>query len=203
MHLKILLPFRVFADVQNVSHAVIETSAGSYGLLPQRLDCVAALVPGIFEYETENDGVKYIAVDDGVMVKAGAEVLVSVRNAVGGVDLGKLSELVKHEFQQQDEAESNVRSVTLKLESGFIYSFDKFRNTVKMEPVKNRNNEDFFSGKIAEREKQKLRALRAKNGTVWFGLGMMGMVGWSVAVPSLLGAGLGIWLDKKYPSRQR
>ena len=128
MHLKILLPFRVFADVQNVNRVVIETSAGSYGLLPQRLDCVAALVAGIFEYETENEGVKYIAVDDGVMVKAGAEVLVSVRNAVGGVDLGKLSELVKHEFQQQDEAESNVRSVTLKLESGFIYSFDKFRN---------------------------------------------------------------------------
>ncbi len=129
MHLKILLPFRVFADVQNVNRIVIETSAGSYGLLPQRLDCVAALVPGIFEYETKDDGVKYLAVDNGVMVKAGAEVLVSVRNAVGGVDLGKLSELVKHEFQQQDEAESNVRSVTLKLESGFIYSFDKFRNT--------------------------------------------------------------------------
>ena len=128
MHLKILLPFRVFADVQNVSRVVIETSAGSYGLLPQRQDCVAALVAGIFEYETEKDGVKYIAVDDGVMVKAGAEVLVSVRNAVGGVDLGKLSDLVKNEFQQQDESESNVRSVTLKLESGFIYSFDKFRN---------------------------------------------------------------------------
>ena len=126
------------------------------------------------------------------MVKAGAEVLVSVRNAVGGVDLGKLSELVKHEFKQQDEAESNVRSVTLKLESGFIYSFDKFRNTVKWNLLKNKKNEDFFSGKIAEREKQKLRALREKNRTVWFGLGMMGMVGWSVVVPSLLGAGLGI-----------
>ncbi len=127
MHLKILLPFRVFADVPNVSRVVIETSAGSYGLFPQRLDCVAALVPGIFEYETE-DGVKYLAVDKGVMVKANAEVLVSVRNAVGGVDLGKLSELAKHEFQQQNDAESNVRSVTLKLENGFIYSFDKFRN---------------------------------------------------------------------------
>jgi F-type H+-transporting ATPase subunit epsilon len=129
MHLKILLPFRVFADVQHVVRLVIETSAGSYGLLPQRLDCVAALVPGIFEYETQDDGIKYIAVDNGVIVKAGAEVLVSVRNAVGGVDLGKLSELVKREFQQQDETESNVRLVTLKLESGFIYSFDKFRNT--------------------------------------------------------------------------
>ena len=67
-----------------------------------------------------------------------------------------------------------------------------------MESVKNRNNEDFFSGKIAAKEKQKLKARREKNRTVWFGLGMMGIVGWSVAVPSLLGAALGLWLDKKY-----
>ncbi len=128
MHLKILLPFKVFADINDVSNIVMETSKGSYGLLPQRLDCVAALVPGIFMYETKNDGAKYIAVDAGVMVKAGTEVLVSVRNAIGGVELGKLSELVKHEFETQEEVESNVRSVTAKLEIGFIYSFDKFSN---------------------------------------------------------------------------
>jgi F-type H+-transporting ATPase subunit epsilon len=128
MHLKILLPFKVFADINNVSNIVMETSKGSYGLLPQRLDCVAALVPGIFMYEIQNGSAKYIAVDAGVMVKAGSEVLVSVRNAVGGVDLGKLSDLVKNEFKKQDEAASSMRAVTLKLESGFIYSFDKFRN---------------------------------------------------------------------------
>lgn len=127
MHLKILLPFKVFADINNVSNIVMETSNGSYGLLPQRLDCVAALVPGIFMYEI-NDRAKYIAVDAGVMVKAGTEVLVSVRNAIGGVDLGKLGDLVKNEFKKQDEAENSMRAVTLKLESGFIYSFDKFRN---------------------------------------------------------------------------
>ena len=127
MHLKILLPFKVFADINNVSNIVMETSKGLYGLLPQRLDCVAALVPGIFMYETKNDGAKYLAVDAGVMVKAGKEVLVSVRNAIGGVDLGKLSDLIKNEFKKQDEAESSMRSVSLKLESGFIYSFDKFR----------------------------------------------------------------------------
>ena len=127
MHLKILLPFKVFADINNVSNIVMETSKGSYGLLPQRLDCVAALVPGIFMYVI-NGSAKYIAVDAGVMIKAGSEVLVSVRNAVGGVDLGKLSELVKNEFKKQDEAETSLRAVTLRLESGFIYSFDKFRN---------------------------------------------------------------------------
>jgi F-type H+-transporting ATPase subunit epsilon len=127
MHLKILLPFKVFADVNNVSNIVMETSKGSYGLLPHRLDCVAALVPGIFMYEI-NGTAKYLAVDAGVMVKAGLEVLLSVRNAIGGVELGKLSDLVEHEFKQQQELETNTLSVTAKLESGFIYAFDKFRN---------------------------------------------------------------------------
>ena len=127
MKLKILLPFKVFADINNVSSIVMETSEGAYGLLPQRLDCVAALVPGIFTYEI--DGVShYVAVDNGVMVKAGTEVLVSVRNAVGGGDLGKLGELVKKEFLTEDENQEDVINVIAKLERGFIYSFDKLRN---------------------------------------------------------------------------
>ncbi len=55
-----------------------------------------------------------------------------------------------------------------------------------------------FSKEIAEKEKRKLKALHAKD-NVWFGLGMMGMVGWSVVVPALLGALVGLWLDKRYP----
>jgi ATP synthase protein I len=61
------------------------------------------------------------------------------------------------------------------------------------------DKDEGFSRQIAEKEKRKLKALREKNGTVWFGLGMFGMVGWSVAVPSVLGAGLGRWMDKHYP----
>ena len=128
MDLKILLPYKIFAEVQQVSSVVIETSAGSYGLLPQRLDCVAALVPGILTYTTEDDKIKYVAVDEGVMVKAGARVLVSVRNAFGGADLGKLGELIKNKFNNQDEKEREARTVIAKLERGFVYSFDKFRN---------------------------------------------------------------------------
>ncbi|MEO7531022.1 MAG: F0F1 ATP synthase subunit epsilon [Sediminibacterium sp.] len=127
MDLKILLPFKVFADIKNVSSIVMETSEGSYGLLPQRLDCVAALAPGIFTYET--GGIShYIAVDNGVMVKAGAQVLVSVRNAVGGADLGTIGELVKKDFKSEDENQKQVTTVIAKLERGFIYSFDKLRN---------------------------------------------------------------------------
>ncbi|WHF52910.1 AtpZ/AtpI family protein [Chryseobacterium gotjawalense] len=58
--------------------------------------------------------------------------------------------------------------------------------------------EGFFSDEVSKKEQRKLKALRDKNG-VWFGLGMMGLVGWSVAVPTLAGAAIGIWLDKSYP----
>ena len=127
MDLKILLPFKVFLETKNVSRIVFETSEGSFGLLPQRLDCTAAIVPGILTYETETDGPKYLAVDEGVLVKTSAEVLVSVRNAIGGADLGKLGEIVKEEYNKKDAHETEVRSIMLKLESGFISSFNKFR----------------------------------------------------------------------------
>ena len=127
MDLKILLPFRIFAEIKNVSQIIAETSEGFFGLLPQRLDCVAALVPGIFTYETESKSVHYLAVDEGVLVKAGTQVLVSVRNAIAGADLGKLRESTEKEFKDLDENEKNVRSVTAKMESGFIYNLIKFR----------------------------------------------------------------------------
>jgi len=127
MDLKILLPFRIFAEIKNVISIVAETSEGFFGLLPQRLDCVAALVPGIFTYETETKSIHYLAVDEGVLVKTGTQVLVSVRNAIGGADLGKLRESVENEFMKLDDSEKNVRSVMAKMESGFIYSLEKFR----------------------------------------------------------------------------
>src|ERR1019366_8892792 len=120
MNLKVLLPFRVFAEQTGVARIVAQTRAGSFGLLPHRLDCAAALVPGILIYETEAEGEVYLAVDQGVLVKAGMDVLVSVRNAIGGTDLDKLHEAVKREFLNVDEQEKNVRSVLAKMETGFI-----------------------------------------------------------------------------------
>jgi F-type H+-transporting ATPase subunit epsilon len=126
MNLKILLPFKVFAEKNNVSRIVARTATGSFGLLPHRLDCVAALVPGILVYETAEEGEVYLAVDEGVLVKSGADVLVSVRNAIGGTDLAKLHEAVNQEFLNLDDQERKVRSVLAKLESGFIRRFAEF-----------------------------------------------------------------------------
>ena len=128
MHLKILLPFQIFADNTGVSRIVAETREGSFGLLPQRLDCVAALVPGILIYENEAAGEVYVAIDAGVLVKTGLDVLVSVRNAIGGTDLGQLREAVEREFLNLDEREQGVRSVLAKMESGFIRRLAEFHH---------------------------------------------------------------------------
>jgi ATP synthase protein I len=63
----------------------------------------------------------------------------------------------------------------------------------------NRKKTNSFSEQVGEKAQRKLRAIHNDKRSVWFGLGMFGMVGWSVAVPTLLGAILGVWLDKKYP----
>lgn len=120
MKLKVLLPFQVFAEKANVTRIVAETHEGSFGLLPQRLDCVAALVPGILEVETDEEGEVYLAVDEGVLVKSGQDVLVSVRNAIGGTQLSELREAIEQEFLTMDEHEQRVRSVLARMESGFI-----------------------------------------------------------------------------------
>src|SRR6202047_1238257 len=98
MNLKILLPFRIFLDLKQVSRITAETREGSFGLLPHRLDCVAALVPGILIYESKGANASYLAVDEGVLVKSGAEVLISVRRAIGGTNLRELHDAVKREF---------------------------------------------------------------------------------------------------------
>src|SRR5271167_2682510 len=90
MNLKVLLPFQIFAEKTGVSRIVAETHEGSFGLLPHRLDCVAALTPGILTYQTAAEGEVFVAVDEGVLVKTGPDVLVSVRRATGGTDLGQL-----------------------------------------------------------------------------------------------------------------
>jgi len=120
MNLKVLLPFQVFADVNDVSHIIAESTDGSFGLLPHRLDCVASLVPGILSYQTSAGDEVFLAVDEGVLVKAGSEVLVSVRRAIGGKDLGLLREAVKQEFLTLNEREQNVRSVLAKMEGDLV-----------------------------------------------------------------------------------
>ena len=95
MNLKVLLPFEIFTEKTGVLRVVAETRQGSFGLLPHRLDCVAALAPGILFYETEAEGEVYVAVDEGALVKIGRDVFVSVRGAIDGTNLGELRDSVR------------------------------------------------------------------------------------------------------------
>jgi F-type H+-transporting ATPase subunit epsilon len=126
MNLKVLLPFEVYAEKTGVRRIIAETREGSFGILPHRLDCVASIAPGILVYETEADGEVFVAVDEGVLVKTGLDVLVSVRNAIGGTDLAQLRAAVEREFLSLNERELNVRSVMAKMESGFIRRLAEF-----------------------------------------------------------------------------
>ena len=128
MTLKILLPFRIFAGQNAVRRIVAETRQGAFGLLPHRLDCVAALEPGILIYETDAEGEIYVALDEGVLVKSGPDVVVSVRNAIAGTDLRQLREAVEREFLTLDEQEQSLRSVMVKLESSFMHRLADFRH---------------------------------------------------------------------------
>ena len=128
MTLKVLLPFGVFAEAADVTHVVADTVAGSFGLLPHRLDCVAALVPGILVYTTEAHGEAFVAVDEGVLVKTGAEVRVSVRRAVRGTDLAELRASIEREFLNEDAQAQQVRQVMAKLETGFLHRFASLRH---------------------------------------------------------------------------
>ncbi len=126
MHLRVLLPFKVFADKQAVTRIAALTPHGSFGLLPHRLDCVMTLAPGVFSYATETGEDVYLALDRGTLVKIGTDVLVSVRNAIGGSDLGGLRAAVKRDFLTLDAQEEERRAVMAKLESGLIRRLAEF-----------------------------------------------------------------------------
>jgi F-type H+-transporting ATPase subunit epsilon len=128
MNLKILLPHRIFAQQSDVSCIVVETGDGSTGLLPHRLDCVAALVPGIMIYTTPAQGTIYVAVDEGILTKGGGEVLVSVRRAIGGTDLRALEDAVKREFLAIDAQDREVRAAITKMEGAFAGRFAEFQH---------------------------------------------------------------------------
>jgi F-type H+-transporting ATPase subunit epsilon len=128
MNLKILLPFQIFADLRDVSKVVAETTAGSFGFLPNRLDCVAALVPGILYYHSVAEGEVYLGVDEGVLVKTGQDLLISVRNALGGKDLGQLHEAVDKDFLRLDAQEKQRRASAAKMEGQLAHQLSIFEN---------------------------------------------------------------------------
>ena len=122
MKLRVLIPSEVFLD-REVTKVTAEAENGHFCLLPRHLDFVAALVPGLLSFTDSNDEEQFLAIDEGVLVKCGPEVLVSTRGAAGGGDLGQLQRIVKQEYEVLDERERLARSAAARLEAGLVRRF--------------------------------------------------------------------------------
>ncbi len=122
MNLKILIPTGVLID-RRVNKITAEAGNGSFCLLPRHIDFVAALVAGMLSYETDDGEEEFIGLDEGILVKAGAEVLVSTPRAVRGRGLDEISQIIEREFLTLDERESKARSATAKLEADLVRRF--------------------------------------------------------------------------------
>ena len=88
---------------------------------------MAPIAPGILTYKGAR-GTVYLAVDEGVLVKTGADVLVSVRHAIGGTNLGQLHDEIKRKFLTLDQEERTVREMVAKMETGFVGRLEEFQN---------------------------------------------------------------------------
>lgn len=122
MRLKVLVPSEILVD-QQVKKVRAEAQNGSFGLLPRHVDFVAALVPGLLSYTSLDDQVGYVAIDEGILVKCGPEVLVSTQNAIAGHDLGHLREMVEKQSRGLDERERMTRMALTRLEADFVRRF--------------------------------------------------------------------------------
>jgi F-type H+-transporting ATPase subunit epsilon len=119
MRLKVMLPTEILLD-QEVTRLVAEAPNGAFGILPRHIDFVSALSPGILLYEGPDGREKVLGVDEGILVKAGEEVLVSTRNAVTGDDLAELRERIQALFVDITQHERAARGAIARLEVGVV-----------------------------------------------------------------------------------
>jgi F-type H+-transporting ATPase subunit epsilon len=122
MKIKVLLPTEVMVE-QKVTKIVAEGQNGSFCLLPHHIEFVSALVPGILSFTLESGEEVFLAVDEGILVKCGSEVLVSTLNAVQDKNLNNLKQTVEEKFRTLDEREKLTRSALAKFESSMVRRF--------------------------------------------------------------------------------
>ncbi len=122
MRLKLLIPTQVVVD-EPVRKLVAEAEHGCFCLLPAHVDILAALVPGLLSFEDETGREQFVAVDEGILVKRGPEVLVSTGQAIRGGDLGELRLVVRERFSQLAEREKAAHAAVAKLEASFLRGY--------------------------------------------------------------------------------
>ena len=118
--LMVNIPEKVVVKDEHVTRIVTDTSLGSMGFLPHRLDIVAPLVPGILVYTDESGVDHYVAIDEGILLKAGLVVRISARRAVVSDDLESLQDHLVDLLENMSEHETQTRRILTKFEDDFI-----------------------------------------------------------------------------------
>ena len=122
MHLMVMTPTRILVD-EDVKKVSAKGGGGAFTLLPRHQDITAVLTPGLLSFIDAADREVFTAVDEGLIVKTGADVNVSTRQAVRSDDLEHLHEVVEKEFMVLDEREKKARTAAARIEAGFVRKF--------------------------------------------------------------------------------
>jgi len=122
VHLIVLLPTEVLVD-EDVTKVVAEAPNGYFGLLPHHVDFVAPLVPGILSFATRDGRLEHVAIDEGILVKCGVDVRVSVMNGARGGDLPELQHTVHARFRRLDDDQRTARAAIARLEAAALRRF--------------------------------------------------------------------------------
>jgi F-type H+-transporting ATPase subunit epsilon len=122
MRLKVVLPTDIVID-KEVIKVIAEAENGSFCLLPRHIGFVSILVPGLLSYVCPGGQEEFIAVDKGILVKCGPDVVVSTDQALVGADLGMLKRAIEKKFNLMDERQKKANSAVAKLEANLVRRF--------------------------------------------------------------------------------
>lgn len=128
MRLKVFLPTEILID-EEVTKVIAQGPTGSFALLPRHIDFVSMLVPSVLIYARADGAEHFLGIDEGILIKHGADVRVSTRKALRGDDLSALREAVREDIVELDEHERAARSALARLEAGVIRRFVELQRT--------------------------------------------------------------------------
>ena len=129
MKFVIATPEGILLNTQ-INKVTFETATGYYTLLPHHVDFVASLTAGITAYVPENETEKYAACHQGIVVKKGDVVTISVQGAVLGPTLSELQDLIKKEFKQNEEKRKELNTAMARLELGIMRGFRQLKGEI-------------------------------------------------------------------------
>lgn len=128
MTLKVSTPTTVLIE-EPVSKIIAEAVNGYFCLRPRHIDFVTALIPGILTFHVTDANEQFVAIDNGILVKCGQDVMISTLNGVRGTTLEQLRDTVAQHFLELDEHERMARNALARLEAGTIRRFTELETT--------------------------------------------------------------------------